>query len=206
MERVLDKNGRFIENEPNLWMSELALVASEDQTKTLGHKIPYRIFLAVSLQSEGKIVLPNLSKELLVSRQTIQYSLNELISVGILGKSGQHEIAVRDNKLRTWLTKYIDVAKSYADVTGDISYLFNAVPACIGGPAAYCALNYEPGRPIGPSEIEIETYKPFSTVWSSLVHDVRYFKDYPKQVRVELASPNEDLVWSEGLPYHRVNK
>ena len=118
-ERVLDKNGRFIENEPNLWMSELALVASEDQTKTLGHKIPYRIFLAASLQSAGKLVLANLSKELFVSRQTIQYSLNQLVSVGILEKSGRREINVRDDKLQSWLTKYIEVAKSYADVTGD---------------------------------------------------------------------------------------
>lgn len=203
-ERVLGQNGRFVENEPNLWMAELALFASKDQTKTLGHRIPYSIFLVASLQPAGKVAPANLSKDLLVSRQTIRYSLNELIAVNIL-KSENQGTMIADDKLRRWLVKYIDLAKSYADVTGDISYLFNTVPAHIGGPAAFYSTNYEPGRPIGRSEIEIETYKPFSPVWKSLTQDVRYFKEYPKQVRVEIASPNEDLVWSGGIPYHRVS-
>jgi hypothetical protein len=77
------------------------------------------------------------------------------------------------------------------------------VPAHIGGPAARYAVSYEPGRPIGPSDMVIATYKPFQKLWESLVEEVRYFKEYPKKVEVGLANPADEIVWIGGIPYEK---
>ncbi len=200
-ERLLDREGRFIENAPNLWIAELALYASREQTKALGHKVPYGIFLAVALQSPTGTTV-KLPRDLLFKRQTVHYALNGLLTVKVLRKSNEQGIVTADEKLRNWLLRYVDLAKSHADATGDVSYLFSAIPAHIGGSAAHYTVNYEPGRPIGPSDMVIETYKPFRTLWKSLVKDVRYFREYPKKVEVDLARPNAEIVWVGGIPYH----
>jgi hypothetical protein len=134
-ERVLDGHGRFVESAPNLWIAELALNANRAQTKALGHIVQYSIFLAFVLEPHIEIrVLP---KEFLVKRQTVYYAVNRLLRVKAMAKKNEHGMGVTtDEKLRNWLLRYIDLSKSHADATGDISYLFDAVPAHISGPAA----------------------------------------------------------------------
>jgi hypothetical protein len=177
---VLDGQGRFVENPPNLWTAELALNANRAQTKALGNKAPYTIFLAATL--EPQTTTKALPRELFVKRQTVHKALNRLLRVKAVSKmSGDETLIVTNEKLRTWLLKYIDLSRSHADTTGEVSYLFGAVPAHITGPAALYAVSYEPGRPIGPSEMVIATYKPFQNVWESFVNEVRYFKEYPKK-------------------------
>jgi hypothetical protein len=199
---VLDGQGRFVENPPNLWIAELALNANRAQTKALGNKVPYTIFLAATLEPRTTIrVLP---RELFVKRQTVHKALNRLLRVKAVSKKSRNgTLIVTDEKLRNWLLRYIDLSKSHADATGDISYLFGAVPAHISGAAARYAVNYEPGRPIGPSDMVIATYKPFQSLWESLVKEVRYFKEYPKKVEVGLANPYDEIAWIGGIPYNK---
>ncbi len=198
-ERVLDGQGRFSESAPNLWIAELPLNANREQTKALGHRVPYSIFLAIVLEPQTTKTLP---AELLVKRQTVHYALSRLLRVKVLRKN-EHGTITTDEKLRNWMLRYIDLSKSHADATGDVSYLFNAIPAYISGPGARYAVNYEPGRPIGPSDIVIATYKPFQNLWESLVKEVRYFKEYPKKVGVGFAKPSDEIVWISGIPYNK---
>jgi hypothetical protein len=64
-------------------------------------------------------------------------------------------------------------------------------------------VNYEAGRPIGPSDMVIATYKPFQNLWESVVKEVRYFKEYPRKVEVGLANPSDEMVWIGGIPYNK---
>ena len=114
---------------------------------------------------------------------------------------GRLSAITADEKLRKWLLRYVELSKLQVDTTGDISYLFGTVPAHVSGPAARNALNYEPGRPIGPSDMVISTYKPFRTEWESTIRGVRYFKEYPKTVKVVLANPSDKVAWVGRIPY-----
>ncbi len=203
-ERVLDAQGRFIENAPNLWIAELALNANREQTKALGYKVPYNIFLAVVLEPQTTTI-KMLPGELFVKRQTVHFAVNRLLTVRVLEKKSDdnHRAVTTGEKLRNWLLRYIDLANSHADATGDVSYLFSAIPAYISGPAARFAVNYEPGRPIGPSDMVIATYKPFQSLWQSLIKEVRYFKQYPRKVEVDLAKPSDEIIWIGGIPYKK---
>lgn len=78
-----------------------------------------------------------LPEEFLVKRQIVHYAVNRLLRVKAMAKKNEHGMGVTtDEKLRNWLLRHIDLSKSHADATGDISYLFGAVPAHISGPAA----------------------------------------------------------------------
>ena len=200
-EGVLDREGKFIENTPNLWMAELALQASREQTKTLGHEVPYSMFLAAVLQPPTGITTRELSGDLHIARQTIHYALKELQSARVLKSAGRGKVTVEE-KLRDWMLRYLDIAKSFVDTTGETFYLFNMIPSHIGGAAARYVVKYEPGRPLGPSDMKIETYKPFLAVWESLIRDVRYFREYPRKVELDLAKPDEKIIRIGGIPYH----
>ena len=201
-EHVLDRQGRFAETPPNLCIAELALNANKAQTRALGNKVPYFIFLAAALEPQTST--RSLPRELFVKRQTVHKALDRLLRVKAVSKKSEDgTVIVTDEKIRSWLLKYIDLSRSHADTTGEMSYLFGAVPAHVTGPAALYAVSYEPGRPIGRSDIVIATYKPFQNFWKSFVKEVRYFKEYPKRVSVGLASPSEEIVWIGGIPYSK---
>ncbi|MDG7016704.1 MAG: hypothetical protein JRM82_04935 [Nitrososphaerota archaeon] len=196
-ERILDSEGRFVENTLNLWVTELPLSASREQTNVLGHRIPYDVFLTTAIRSQTTV--RGLPAELAIDRHNLSDAVGRLLRAKLLNKDG-HQVVAHD-KVQNWLLRYIELSKAYADTTSDVSYLFNAIPAYIGGPRAHYAMSYEPGRPIGPSDMVIATYGPFRNLWESLVKEVRYFKEYPRKVEVGLASPSDEIVWVNGIPY-----
>jgi len=199
-ERVLDRRGRFVENEPNTWLAHLPILADRTKTRVLGERVPYEIFLALALDS--KATSRELPKMLKVDRHVTGAAIKRLSEAGLLEKKPRGDL-IPDARVRDWLLRYVDQAKAYAFATGDIYYLFSAVPAYIGGPRAYFDQNYLPGRPAGPPRMEIVTYPPFQEAWEAIVKDVRYFRDYPKAVTVEPNADPHESVWIDSLPYKR---
>jgi hypothetical protein len=196
-EGVLDRNGRFVENEPNVWLANLPLLASREKTVVLGDRVPYSVFLALALNPTK--TPRGLSRKLKIDSHVVSAALRRMLGAGLLMKTGNATVV--DKRIADWLLRYIELAKAYAYATGDVSRLFSAIPAYIGGPRAFFDQRYEPGRPIGPARMKIVTYEPFQRVWEEIVRDVRYFSEYPKEVRIEIATHRFDPKWVGPLPY-----
>ncbi len=199
-ERILDRRGAFVESAPNLWIAELRPRASKEQTKALGHRIPYFVFLAATITPGAKT--SNLSREFLIDRYLVHYAVRGLAAAKVLSVEERGPLYPSET-LRLWLLRYIELSKSHADTTGDLFHLLSALPGYIGGPAAKYAIKYVPGSPIGPSDMVILSYKPFLEYWKLVVKETGYFKDYPKRVEVELARPSDEVVEIDGIPYKR---
>ena len=195
-DQILSRMGAFIENAPNLWVVRLPLRASREQTKALGHRIPYMVFLAACLTRETTSA--RLAMEFFVDKHSVFAAANRLRDVGVLRKTRRSKTP--DQGLRKWLLKYISLAKDHADTTGDLSYLLGAVPAYVSGPAAHLATTYVPGAPVGPRDMVIATYAPYRRFWGSLIRDGDYFKEYPKRVEIRLANPADDQPRIAGVP------
>ena len=198
-EHVLDRNGRFIENGPNVWLANLALVAKPEETKVLGNRVPYNIFLALAVNPAKP--LRGLPRKLKTDPHVTTAATRRMLKAGLIRRAGN--AVIPDEHVRDWLLEYIELAKAYAYATGDLFYLFRAVPGYIGGPRAYFDQNYEPGRPIGPTKMSIVTYEPFVGVWKEILRDVRYFKEYPKPITVEPTAAPNGSTWVDSLPYDK---
>ena len=200
MEHVLDRAGRFVESEPNIWLARLPLVADRRKTRVLGHKIPYGVFLTLTV--DPRAILKDLPRRLKNDAHSTSLALKRMSKAGIITKDG--DSAKVDGKLSEWLLRYIGLAKSQAMATGDISYLFRTIPSYITGPRAFYDLHYEPGRPMAPADMVVATYEPFRGLWEGFVRDVFYFQEYPHKVTITI-SPVEvsDVIWVNGLPYER---
>lgn len=203
-EGVLSREGRFVDNILNLWLVEIAFHATKEQQKVLGNRVPYNVFLAVSLNSPKKT--SDLTREINFSRKAIYLAVNKLEKAGLIKSDDSMIFPQKEEKAYNWLIRYLDLCKTYADTTNDISILFNTVPAYIGGPQAHYIVNYEPGRPAGPADMSIITFKPFVNFWESAIREISYFRDYPKHVTVSLAKPKDRIVWIDKLPYKRTRK
>ena len=202
-EGVLDREGRFVNSAPNVWLAELPQIVTKKEMKVLGDEIPYTVFAAAVLDSIKR--LGSLAKELQKSRSSLYYAASRLIEAGLLQKSRDEISPLGSGK--DWLLKYLEACKTHVDVTGDISMLFRAVPGYVDGPRAYYALHHEVGMPIGRSDMIIATMKPFINFWTSVITEVRYFREYGKGIKTALASPSARIVWFEGLPFNaRANK
>jgi len=105
-----------------------------------------------------------------------------------------------------WLLRYLDLCKMYADTTGDTSIIFNTVPAYISGPQSYYMVNYKPGRPIGPADMIISTWKPFVRFWESVIREVRYFSKYPKRIEIAIARSKYKIIWIDRIPYNKTSR
>jgi len=203
-EGVLDKQGRFVENLPNLWIAELTIHATGKQIEALGNRVPYNVFLAVSLDSPKKA--GELFRELNLNNKATYLAIGKLKKVGLIRKEDSLISAQKEESAYDWLLRYLDLCKTYADTTEDISILFNAVPAYISGPQSYYMINYEPGRPVGPADMKIITPKPFVKFWESVINEVHYFKKYPKRVEIDFAKSKGQIIWIERLPYSKTSR
>ena len=187
-EGVLDREGRFVNSAPNVWLAELPQIIPKKEMKVLGDEIPYTVFAAAVFGTTKR--LGSLAKELHMSRSSVYYAASRLVEAGLL-QITRNEISPVGSA-KEWLLKYIEACKTHVDVTGDIPKLFRAVPGYIDGPRAYYALHHEVGMPIGRSNMIIATMKPFINFWTSIVTEIRYFKEYGKGIKIALASPSPD--------------
>jgi hypothetical protein len=197
-EAVLDGKGRFIETPPNTWLAELPQIVGEKEREVLGYKVSNTLFLAVLLSRSRRI--GELGEKLGLSRRSVYAATQRLIQAELLRKGGPF-VSILETPAKKWLSKYLDVSKTLADISGNISVLFRAVPAYIGGPRAYYALHRESGMPIGRADMAIATPEPFLGFWNAVVREVRYFREYGKQVVVSTANPSARVVWIERLPF-----
>jgi len=102
-----------------------------------------------------------------------------------------------------WFEKYLGICIRESDSTGDISLLFDCVPAYIDGSHAYYILNYEPGRPAGPANMIIRTYKPYERFWEVVKEEIGYFKQFPKKIWIGDTREEDEIVYQEEIPYNK---
>jgi len=202
-EGILDREGRFIENILNLWLVELPIDADSNQIKVLENRIPYTLFLSLCFDSPKKS--GDLSKEFNLNRMSAYLAIEKLKKAGLI-RSEDSAIVAPGGGVHRWLLRYLSLCKTHADTTGDISSLFNTVPAYIGGKQAYYMANYEPGRPVGPSDMTVITFRPFMKFWESAIKEISYFRDYPKNVEITLAKPKDHIMWVDKLPYKKTRR
>lgn len=204
-EGILDKQGRFADNLPNLWLAEMPLHArNRQQTEVLGDRVPYSVFLALALDSPAKP--GELSRGLNLNRKAVYDAARKLEKAGLVRREDSVISVDRAEPVYGWVLRYIEVCRMHADTVGDISILFNVVPACISGPQAYHTVNYEPGRPAGPADMLIVTYRPFVKFWESVISQIRYFKEYPKKIEIGLAKSTDGIIWIDRFPYDKKAK
>lgn len=197
---ILDKQGRFVDNLPNLWLAELPLHANKEQLSILGNQVPYSVFLATIIDSPKKTGA--LAKELNFNRMAVYKALKKLEKVELV-MTEDSTISAKEGELYRELLRYIDLCKTHADATGDISVLFKTIPAYISGSQAYYMIHYQPGRPVGPAHMRITTWKPFLKFWEHIIDQISYFRDYPKDIDVNLAKTTDEIVWIDTLPYNK---
>ena len=201
-EKILDKDGRFIESITNKWLTELPIMSTPEELRTLGFKSTFNLYLALALTKSLKI--NQMIHELKMSSRTVYDSIKKLqiLSLIIQNKS---LVRINDEKqIYTWLEKYLDLTLRQTDVDGDISILFKTVPGYIDGPQAYYLTNYKPGRSVGPSNMKIKTNYPYLKYWEYAVRTVRYFREYPKKILVlESHDDDSEITWLDELPYNK---
>lgn len=203
-EDILDKEGRFLDNLPNLWLVELPFHATRKQIETLGNRVPYTVFLSVFLDYPKKV--GELFRTLNLNNKATYLALEKLNKAGLIKIDSSLISAQKEEKAYGWFARYLNTCKTYADTTGDVSILFNTIPAYIGGPQAYYMVNYEPGRPVGPADMKIITPKPFVKFWESVINEVSYFKNYPKSVEIGIAKSKPRAIWVDSLPYNKTSR
>lgn len=201
-EGILDKQGRFVESLLNLQVVEMPLHASKEQIDVLGNQVPYSLFLALIVDSPKKA--GELIKEFRFSRKAV-YDALEKMKKARLVKMEDSMATAEKGTVNEWLVRYLELVKTSIDTTGDVSILFNTMPAYISGPQAYYTINYEPGRPVGPADMLVLTYRPFLNFLESMVGQIHYFKDYPKKIEVGLSKDGE-ITWIDRIPYDKKAK
>ncbi|MDG6989601.1 MAG: hypothetical protein JRN21_09840 [Nitrososphaerota archaeon] len=196
---VLDGRGKLVETSLNAWLAELPELVDEEARSALGRKGAYTLFLATVLNPE---VRPGeLAKELGSSRRSVYWGASRLIDAGLVRRNNAAVHAI-ETPAKEWLSKYLAACIDHADFTNDIQVLFRAVPAYINGARAYFAFHRESGMPIGRADMAIATPKPFMGFWEDVVREVKYFRDYQKEVVVATASPSVRVVWKDKLPFN----
>lgn len=198
-EGILNKQGRFVESLLNLHVVEMPLHATKEQIDVLGNQVPYSLFLALIVDSPKKA--GEMIKDLRFSRKAVYDSLEKMEKVQLVNMEDSLA-TVKEGPVNDWLVKYLELVKTSIDTTGNISLLFNTIPAYISGPQAYYTINYEPGRPVGPADMLLLTYPPFLNFLETMVRHLRYFEDYPKKVEVRLSKDGE-IIWIDRIPYDK---
>jgi predicted transcriptional regulator len=199
-EKILDGNGRFIDSITNSWLAELPLTVASNQLNAMGNKIPYVIYLALMIGRST--ALSRIIKELFLTRSSAYNASNKLIASGLVEKSDS-EFLIKNNSFHMWLRRYLQLCKTHADIKNDISILFDTVPAYVDGEQAYYLVNYKAGRPIGPANIVIRTYEPFLSFWNGAINEVRYFKEYPKDIQLKTITKSDRIQWLNEIPYNK---
>lgn len=143
----MDEKGVFSSNTINLWSTELSRVLSEKEIEILGSKIPFLIYLDLFLNPTKKNPR-HIHDELKFTRSSTYYAIEKLESQNLVERVNSQVVISKKHEFFNWLTKYVDLCLSHADITKEIFVLFDIVPAQMDGPQAFYIVNYEPGRPI----------------------------------------------------------
>src|SRR5208282_1120904 len=134
-EGIIDNTGRFIENDPNIWLTKFSdYVPFKDVNKKIGYRVPYYCFLALLLSRSQRVSIYELARQLdlnFISVYAAIRSLNRIIKINT------HPVTISNSEssvaLSYWLTRYLGVIIEHANITDDTSKLFKAVPAYIDG-------------------------------------------------------------------------
>ena len=196
-EGIIGRNGRFVESPPNLHVAAMPLRVDREQIKTLGSRIPYLIFLALSKGPPRSAAY--LAREFRLSRKGVHDALKRMDAAGLVKRSGS-VAASEECSAGAWLAEYLEAARVWTDASGDASTLFNAIPSYVGGPHARRLLEYEPGLLLGPAAMHISTYEPFLDLLQSLVRNSRYFQKRSELVHILPAAVGQTR-WVDGVPY-----
>lgn len=202
-EGIVDKSGLFVEKPTNIWITEFPLIAkSESESRILGSKNPYMIYLALVLNNS--LDLDELVKSLQISKRSVYDAIDKLKKISLITKTKQNQLqAIGRTDVFIWFEKYLALCIREVDSTGEISLLFECIPAYIDGPHAYYLLNYEPGRPVGPSDMIIRTYKPYEVFWKSVTKEVQYFKKFTKKIWITHSRQEDKIIYQDGIPYNK---
>lgn len=201
-ENILDKNGLFKDKPTNIWIAELPLmIKNEKELQILGYQNPYFLYLALVIKKS--ITLNEIIKDLQISERTVFDIINKLEDVNFITKQNNVLHVNEKTDVFIWFEKYLGLCIREADSTGEISLLFDCVPAYIDGPHAYYILNYEPGRPAGPANMIIRTYKSYELFWEIVKEQIGYFKQFPKTIWIGNVREEDEIVYREGIPYNK---
>ena len=198
-ERVINRRGEFIQSLPNMHMAKMPLLVEGDQIRVLGDRVPYCLFLALACGAPARA--GSLAEELRLSRKAVYDALARMKKARLVSMSGP-VAAASDGPARRWLEEYLDLLAVWIDASEDASVLFNAIPACVGGPLARYLLDYEPGRPMGLADMHIFTPGPFFDLVRSTTGKSRYFRHYPREVKISAAHGGR-VEWVGGVPYSK---
>ena len=201
-EGVLDERGVFISDITNQWLAELPIVLSGEEIKILGNKVTFMVYLDLFLSSDKKNPR-EIHDELKLPRSSTYYAIEKLASQNIIKRVNSGISISTKHKFHGWLTKYVESCLAHADITNEISILFDTAPAQMDGPHAFYNVNYEPGRPMGSSEMIIKTNKPFIGFWKHVIDRVRYFTSHHKKITVLPVETKDEIVWVEKIPYNK---
>ena len=200
-EKILDKNGRFIESITNKWLTELPMMSTSDELHTLGFKSTFNLYL--SLVFTKTLTTNHIIRELNMSSRTVYDSIKKLGRLSLITKNGSLIEINNEKQIYSWLEKYLDLILTQVDTDEDISLLFASVPGYIDGPQAYYITNYEPGRTIGPSDMKIKTNYQYLRYWEYVKHRVKYFRKYPKKIMILESDDDAEIIWLNDLPYNK---
>lgn len=199
-EGIIGSRGTFVESLPNMHVVTMPLHVDRRQAGVLGSRVPYVLFLALLVDSPRRGAC--LARECRFSAKAVRDALRRMEGVGIVRMSGGAAAAVEDSPMHAWLTRYLAAVRSWLDVSGDTSVLFNTVPSYVGGPHARHLLDYEPGTPMGSAEMRIFTYRPFLALMESIVRESLHFGSRSRRVSVGLAGGGRPQRIG-GIPYMR---
>jgi hypothetical protein len=203
-EGVLNREGVFIDNGPNLWLARLSEHVEGPQAAAwIGRRIPYMVFLAPVL-NEGTYPKSSyqLARDLGMNLTSAYSAVRSLVNRGLIDRP---EIAVADGKparqLQSWLERYLELIIEHANLSHESAKMFRAVPAYIDGPEALQRVKYAAGMPIGPAPMVIRTYKPYWPFWARTLDKVDDFRERERPVSLDLAHRDTRIIWVSGLPY-----
>ncbi|MGI0102638.1 MAG: hypothetical protein ACREA7_08610 [Nitrosotalea sp.] len=201
-ENILDRDGRFINNPVNVWISELPINVNNKQQLRVLRSSP-TLTITLSLVFNKQMQVKEISTGLGLHRRTTYDAIKKLTHAHLVVFHQGLVRPMEDESFYHWLDKYIKLCLMQADTNDDIHLLFDCVPSYIDGKQAYYTLNYEAGRPVGPADMIIRTYEPFMKFWETVIAEVRYFKQFPKRISIEKAKKTDAIVWLNGLPYNK---
>ena len=205
-EGILNKDGIFIENGPNIWLARLGEHVEDAQVAVcIGRRVPYMIFLALVLEEDSsRDSAYRLARELKIPVTSLYSGVRRLVRKGLM-EQGRLSVADQEpvKQLRNWLRRYLDLTIQHANLIHDSSKMFQAVPAYIDGLEAVQRVQYTAGMPIGPAPMVIRTYLPYRSFWVRTLGEVDDFRNRSTVVSVgpALARTDSEIVWISGLPY-----
>ncbi len=177
------------------------MIKNEKELQVLGYRGSYLVYLA--LVFEKFITLNDIVKDLQISKRAAFDIIKKLEEVDLIIKRNNELMVNEATDMFIWFEKYLGICLRESDSISEISLLFDCVPAYIDGPQAYYILNYELGRPVGPANMIIRTYKPYELFWEITKEEIGYFKQFPKNIMIGQPMKDDKIVYREGISYNK---